>query len=88
MHLFEYDKRFRAFGSSYHFYDYNDPDNIPDNLVAAFSVVVADPPFLSEECLEKVAVTVKKLMKKNAKVILCTGISPTWLIKLDVSRIQ
>lgn len=73
VHLFEFDKRFKAFGSSYHFYDYNEPEQIPDSCVSAFSVVIADPPFLSEECLEKVALTVKKLIKENGKIILCSG---------------
>ncbi|CAL8111624.1 unnamed protein product [Orchesella dallaii] len=73
VHLFEYDKRFQAFGSLFHFYDYSDPDNIPETCAGAFSVVIADPPFLAEECLEKVAVTIKKLLQENGKIILCTG---------------
>nr|KAG5693477.1 hypothetical protein BaRGS_006467 [Batillaria attramentaria] len=34
-------------------------------------VVLADPPFLAEECLCKTAITIRYLMKD--KVILCTG---------------
>lgn len=71
--LFEFDRRFKAFGPSFQFYDYNEPETIPDEYLGAFSVVVADPPFLSEECLKKVAVTVKKIVEKNGKIILCTG---------------
>ncbi|KAI3355697.1 hypothetical protein L3Q82_004298 [Scortum barcoo] len=37
----------------------------------SFDVVLADPPYLSEECLRKVAETVKYLSK--GKVLLCTG---------------
>jgi 16S rRNA G966 N2-methylase RsmD len=33
--------------------------DIPRDLRESFSVVLADPPFLSEECLTKAAVTVK-----------------------------
>ncbi|XP_018321041.1 EEF1A lysine methyltransferase 1 isoform X2 [Agrilus planipennis] len=33
--------------------------------------VIADPPFLSDECLTKTAVTLKYLAKEN--IILCTG---------------
>lgn len=73
VYLFEYDKRFKAFGSYFHFYDYNKPEEIPETCVNAFSVVIADPPFLSEECLEKVAITVKKILKPDGKVLLCTG---------------
>merc|ERR1712080_758154 len=38
-----------------------------------FDVVVADPPFLSEECVTKTSVTVKYLAKKEAKLLYCTG---------------
>jgi len=36
-------------------------------------VVIADPPFLSEECLEKVSLTIKKIIAPKGKIILCTG---------------
>lgn len=68
----EYDKRFATFGSDYVFYDYNDPLNLPAEFERnSFDVVIADPPFLSEECLRKTAMTVNFLAKD--KVILCTG---------------
>jgi 16S rRNA G966 N2-methylase RsmD len=68
----EYDERFHAlFGSDFVPYDYNDPLNLPSELHATFDIVVADPPFLSKECLSKTAVTVKWLTKKN--ILLCTG---------------
>ena len=37
----------------------------------SFDVVVADPPYLSEECLQKTAQTINFLAKE--KIILCTG---------------
>ena len=40
-------------------------------LKSSFDVVVADPPFLNEDCLTKTAQTIR-LLAKN-KVILCTG---------------
>ncbi len=73
VHLFEYDKRFAAFGSSYIYYDYNLPESVPEQCFNAYSVVVVDPPFLAKECLQKVAETVKKISKAGAKIILCTG---------------
>ncbi|XP_014244712.1 EEF1A lysine methyltransferase 1 [Cimex lectularius] len=69
--LFEYDSRFSAYGSDFHFYDYKSPLDLPTNFSAYFDLVVADPPFLSEECLTKTAVTIKFLAK--SKIILCTG---------------
>ncbi|XP_060535424.1 EEF1A lysine methyltransferase 1 [Cylas formicarius] len=69
--LFEYDTRFAAYGSSFVFYDYNSPQNIPQENKHDYDLVVADPPFLSEECLTKTAVAIKFLTK--GKIILCTG---------------
>ena len=37
-----------------------------------YDLVIADPPFLSDECLTKTALTIKFLAKK--KIVLCTGI--------------
>ena len=69
--LLEYDQRFECH-SDFVFYDYNKPLKLPDSLQAnLFDVVVVDPPFLSEECLTKAAMTTKHLAKD--KIILCTG---------------
>lgn len=71
-YLLEYDRRFETYGSSFVYYDYNDPLTLPHPLTAhSFGIVVADPPFLSEECLCKVAQTITFLAQD--KVILCTG---------------
>lgn len=67
----EYDERFRVFGEDFQFYDYKEPLNLPLEMKQSFDIVIADPPFLSEECLCKTAVTVKFLAKD--KIILCTG---------------
>lgn len=72
MTLFEFDKRFAIYGEDFVSYDYNAPLDIPQNFGGKFDVVVADPPFLSEECLTKTAITVKFLAKH--KIILCTGL--------------
>ena len=70
--LLEYDTRFEIHGDKFIPYDYRDPLNLPPSLEKeSFDLVVADPPFLSEECLSKVAQTVKFLARD--KVILCTG---------------
>ncbi|XP_006002798.1 EEF1A lysine methyltransferase 1 isoform X2 [Latimeria chalumnae] len=70
--ILEYDKRFSVYGEEFIFYDYNNPLNLPANLKAhTFDIVIADPPYLSEECLKKTAQTVKYLTK--GKILLCTG---------------
>jgi len=67
----EFDTRFNVFGEDFQFYDYKEPLNLPLEWKQSFDVVIADPPFLSEECLCKTAVTAKFLAKD--KVIVCTG---------------
>lgn len=71
--ILEYDKRFSVYGEEFIFYDYNHPLNLPENLLPhSFDIVIADPPYLSEECLQKTAETIKYLTK--GKILLCTGI--------------
>ncbi|XP_011864411.1 PREDICTED: N(6)-adenine-specific DNA methyltransferase 2 isoform X2 [Vollenhovia emeryi] len=69
--LFEYDSRFEIIGEDFIPYDYKFPLDVPRNMSGQFDLVLADPPFLSEECLTKTAVTIKFLAKKN--IVLCTG---------------
>ena len=70
--LLEYDRRFEIYGDNFVHYDYTKPLQLPDKFSENyFDIVVADPPYLSEECLEKVAKTVAFLTR--GKVLLCTG---------------
>lgn len=69
--LLEYDKRFSIYGEDFIDYDFNYPLNLKEELRGTCDIVLADPPFLSRECLEKTAQTVKFLVKE--KIILCTG---------------
>ncbi|XP_019766341.2 EEF1A lysine methyltransferase 1-like isoform X1 [Dendroctonus ponderosae] len=69
--LFEFDRRFAVFGGDFVFYDYRSPLNIPRDKSSYYDIVVADPPFLSDECLTKTAVTMKFLTKR--RIILSTG---------------
>ena len=72
--LLEFDPRFISYENFYQ-YDYNFPLNLPCHLEGKFDVIIVDPPFLSEECLTKICVTVKWLSAKTSesKIILCTG---------------
>ncbi|XP_006894161.1 PREDICTED: N(6)-adenine-specific DNA methyltransferase 2 [Elephantulus edwardii] len=71
-YLFEYDRRFAVYGEEFIFYDYNNPLDLPKKIVAhSFDIVIADPPYLSEECLRKTSETVKHLTQN--KILLCTG---------------
>ena len=71
--LFEYDKRFAAYGDNFQFYDYKAPLDVNRELREKYDLVFADPPFLSEECLTKTMVTVKFLTKEGGNIVLCTG---------------
>lgn len=63
LQLLEYDRRFGAFGTAFTFFDYRNPGDIPEELHHSFDVVVADPPYLSQECLEKTAEAMQLLAK-------------------------
>ena len=67
----EYDDRFRVYGEDFIFYDYNHPLKLDADLKGSFDIVIADPPFLAEDCLTQTALTIRYLAKD--KVILCTG---------------
>ena len=84
--LFEYDSRFKIFGVDFIQYDYKSPLNVPRYMSSQFDLVIADPPFLSVECLTKTAVTIKFLTKEN--IVLCTGAIMTELAErlLDVRK--
>ncbi|XP_016316409.1 protein-lysine N-methyltransferase n6amt2-like [Sinocyclocheilus anshuiensis] len=70
--LLEFDRRFAAYGDEFVFYDYNNPLCLPEGLLPqSFDIVITDPPYLSEECLSKVLLTIKYLTK--GKILLCTG---------------
>ncbi|XP_017880144.1 EEF1A lysine methyltransferase 1 [Ceratina calcarata] len=69
--LFEYDERFKVYGSDFVPYNYKFPLDVPRDLSNTFDLVIADPPFLSDECLTKTALTIKLLAKRN--IVLCTG---------------
>ncbi|XP_012497188.1 PREDICTED: protein-lysine N-methyltransferase N6AMT2 [Propithecus coquereli] len=72
IYIFEYDKRFAMYGEEFIFYDYNNPLDLPKKIAAhSFDIVIADPPYLSEECLRKTSETIKYLTR--GKILLCTG---------------
>ncbi|XP_072989460.1 uncharacterized protein [Typha latifolia] len=72
--LLEYDKRFEQYGDDFMFYDYNQPEELPLALKHTCQVVVADPPYLSKECLEKVAQTISFLANPQSSfLLLLTG---------------
>ncbi|XP_053694320.1 protein-lysine N-methyltransferase CG9154 [Sabethes cyaneus] len=73
--LFEFDQRFEAIGADFIHFDYNKAinDDYMDEFRHAFDLVIADPPFLSEECIQKVSTVIKKIANVDCKIILCSG---------------
>ncbi|XP_050078420.1 protein-lysine N-methyltransferase CG9154 [Anopheles maculipalpis] len=73
--LFEFDERFASYGDNFQQYDYNRAYDAGymDAFADKFDLIIADPPFLSEECIEKIGAIVKKISKQNAKIVLCSG---------------
>ncbi|XP_075149997.1 protein-lysine N-methyltransferase CG9154 [Haematobia irritans] len=81
--IFEFDKRFSAYGEDFVFYDFNEAnsENYLHNLWHSFDLIIADPPFLSEECITKISKIIKNLLKPEGKIIFCSGeIVEPWLI--------
>ena len=77
IYLFEYDSRFSRLTpteETFVNYDYNHPLRFASHLRGKVDRVLADPPFLSDECLTRTAMTVRALLGKNgSKTMVCTG---------------
>lgn len=76
--LLEFDTRFGVFGKGeFQFYDFKFPTKLPAELRGVFDVIIIDPPFLSEDCQTKTALTVRWLARswerEGLKLIACTG---------------
>lgn len=72
--LFEIDTRFEVLaGQKFVKYDYNFPLRFPPKLKGTFDRLIIDPPFLSDECETKAAMTARALGKPTARYIICSG---------------
>eukprot|EP00357_Protocruzia_adherens_P024200 CAMPEP_0114989586 /NCGR_PEP_ID=MMETSP0216-20121206/10282_1 /TAXON_ID=223996 /ORGANISM="Protocruzia adherens, Strain Boccale" /LENGTH=187 /DNA_ID=CAMNT_0002352585 /DNA_START=21 /DNA_END=584 /DNA_ORIENTATION=+ len=69
--VLEFDKGF-AKDPNFVFYDFNEPENVPEELKHSFEMVVIDPPFITRDVWSKYATTAKLLMKPDAKALLCS----------------
>ncbi|XP_059617599.1 protein-lysine N-methyltransferase CG9154 [Phlebotomus argentipes] len=79
VHLFEYDERFLRQDQNCVFYDYTKGRNNKtlEEFHHYFDLVLADPPFLSEECISKTAEVLHSVLKPDGKIILCSGVVVT-----------
>lgn len=91
--IFEYDNRFAIFNEDFVHYDYrciskqNDYLNEYENF---FDIIIADPPFLSKECIENTSKMINKLKKSDAKIIFCSGQTVSEYVKefLNLNQCQ
>ncbi|KAH7029342.1 putative N6-adenine methyltransferase-domain-containing protein [Microdochium trichocladiopsis] len=80
MYLLEHDQRFSVF-PEFIFYDFQQPLKLPAELKGNIDRIVCDPPFLSEDCQTKAALTCRWMVRSSiaqdtpsgARVIVCTG---------------
>ncbi|XP_065090413.1 protein-lysine N-methyltransferase CG9154 [Ochlerotatus camptorhynchus] len=92
--LFEFDERFASIGSDFQHFDYNCAveNDYLDEFSEAFDLIIADPPFLSEECIEKMGIVVRKISKPHCKTILCSGYAVRdWaktFLNLDICKFE
>jgi len=75
--LLEYDERFNVF-PEFVCYDFHKPFSLPSSLRASIDRIICDPPFLSDDCQTKAAMTVRWLSRTWSetpapKTIICTG---------------
>jgi len=75
--VFDYDKKWND-DPGFVFYDFNEPENVPSDLLGSFDMVVIDPPFITREVWEKYTATAKVLMKPgvDAEGALCPLSTP------------
>ncbi|KAK9458293.1 putative N6-adenine methyltransferase-domain-containing protein [Dipodascopsis uninucleata] len=75
--VFEFDERFAVFGDDqFEKFDFNRPMAIRSDMQGRFDVAIVDPPFLSEECQIKTALSVRLLLgdpSANNRIVVCTG---------------
>ncbi|KAI5361439.1 Putative DNA methylase, N-6 adenine-specific, S-adenosyl-L-methionine-dependent methyltransferase [Septoria linicola] len=78
--LLEYDRRFEVVGADFEFYDFQQPLRLSSSLKGKFDRIICDPPFLSEDCQTKTALTARYLAKawetqaeQDLRFISCTG---------------
>ena len=57
---------------NYVIYDFNKPDELPEELAEDFDYVVIDPPFITHEVWALYAVATKKLLKPGGKILIST----------------
>ncbi|KAB2103057.1 hypothetical protein AG0111_0g9392 [Alternaria gaisen] len=81
--LLEFDERFAVF-KEFVRYDFEKAIQLPAEMKASFDVIICDPPFLSQDCQTKAALTVRWLAKSwsqdSLRLIIIKGEIPSMKI--------
>ena len=86
--LFEFDKRFSVFGEGFNFYDLNKPLEIDEKHHKKYDIIVADPPFLNKETVQKVAQSMKLLSNGENIKIFITGLQVKDAVKEEFPDLE
>lgn len=78
--LFEFDDRFAAYGRDFVHFDYKRGSAADAEYLlphhGQYDLIIIDPPFLAEECIERMSHIVRRLCRTadgTSKVVLCSG---------------
>lgn len=90
IYLLEYDKRFEVMAGKKHFgfYDYNMPDEVPEEIRNKCHRLLIDPPFLEEECQTRSAKAARNLLAPNTGEKTKTGDDKVKLISSTGERMR
>lgn len=89
IYLLEYDKRFEVMAPEhFFFYDYNEPEQVPDVLRNKCHRLLIDPPFLEEGCQIKSAQAARNLLSKNSGELTKSGDKRSKLVSSTGERMR
>lgn len=63
------------------YFDFNHPENIPDNFFGFFDVVIIDPPFITREVWEKYSRAAKIICKNTGRIILSSIVENAMMLE-------
>lgn len=89
IYCLEFDRRFEVLaGDKFVFYDYNEPNNLPEHILHKCHRVLIDPPFLEEECQTKSAMAARSMLVQDLEQKTSSGQLQYRLITSTGERMQ
>mmetsp|Transcript_20915 Transcript_20915/g.37665 ORF Transcript_20915/g.37665 Transcript_20915/m.37665 type:complete len:251 (-) Transcript_20915:55-807(-) len=83
--VLDYDRKWES-DPGFVFYDYNEPESVPEEIKGTFEMLVIDPPYITREVWAQYAITAKLLLAPNGRILLSTVAENAEMMKelLDV----